>query len=109
MEKSYELTLKIYKVTANFPKSEQYGLSAQMKRAAVSIPSNIAEGYYRQHTNEYIQFLSIAYGSLAEIETQTLLSKDLNLIHEKDFLEIESAQQEIGKMLFSLIRSLKNK
>jgi len=69
-QKSYKLVLEIYKMTKGFPKTEIYGLSQQMRKASVSIPSNIAEGYGRKHKAEYKQFLSIAYGSLLELETQ---------------------------------------
>lgn len=76
-QKSYKLVLDIYKITSNFPRTEIYGLSQQMRKAAVSIPSNIAGGYGRTHKAEYRQFLSIAYGSLMEVETQYLLAVDL--------------------------------
>ena len=69
-QRSYQLVKESYKITANFPKEELYGLSQQMRRCAVSIPSNIAEGYGRQYSKEYKQFLSMAYGSLCEFETQ---------------------------------------
>ena len=68
-QKAYRLVLEIYKITKDFPKYEMYGLAQQMRRAAVSIPSNIAEGYGRKHKAEYRQFLSVAYGSLLELET----------------------------------------
>ncbi|MFA6450845.1 MAG: four helix bundle protein [bacterium] len=76
-QKSYHLCLDVYKITKTFPKEEMYGIVSQMRRAAVSIPSNIAEGYARKNRTEYIQFLRIACGSLAELETQLSLSKDL--------------------------------
>jgi len=69
-QKAYQLVLEIYKTTKDFPKSETFGLAHQMRRAAVTIPSNIAEGYNRKNRVEYHQFLSVAYGSLAELETQ---------------------------------------
>lgn len=68
-QKAYRLVLEIYKITKDFPKYEMYGLAQQMRRAAVSIPSNIAEGYGRKHKAEYRQFLPVAYGSLLELET----------------------------------------
>ena len=77
-QKSYKLCLEVYKVTDGFPNGEVYGLVPQMRRAAVSIPSNIAEGYRRKSRKEYIQFLRVALGSLAELETQISLSKDLD-------------------------------
>ena len=76
-QKSYRLVLEVYKITEGFPKTETYGLSQQIRKAAVSIPSNIAEGYGRKHKAEYNQFLSIAYGSLLEVETQYSLAVDL--------------------------------
>ena len=72
-QKAYELALEVYKVTNKFPKEEAYGLVSQTRRAAISIPSNIAEGYRRGSRKEYIQFLNIAYGSAAELETQISL------------------------------------
>jgi four helix bundle protein len=71
-QKAYQLCLEIYKVTKNFPREERYGLTAQIRRAAVSIPSDIAEGYGRRTPGEYIQSLYIAYGSICELETQIL-------------------------------------
>ncbi|HQP91125.1 MAG TPA: four helix bundle protein, partial [Candidatus Omnitrophota bacterium] len=82
---SYQLALAIYEITKNFPKEEIYGLVSQMRRSSVSVPSNIAEGYSRKGRPEYVRFLSIAYGSLSELETQILLSKDLKYIDEEKF------------------------
>ncbi len=100
-QKSYRLVLEVYKITRDFPKSETYGLSQQMRRAAVSIPSNIAEGYGRKHKNEYNQFLSIAHGSLLELETQCLLSNDLKYTNECENVNI--LLKEVGKMLYRMI------
>lgn len=82
-QKAYRLVLEIYKATRDFPKFEIYSLTQQMRKAAISIPSNIAEGYGRKHKTEYHHFLSIAYGSLSELETQYLLSIDLGYIKKK--------------------------
>ena len=79
-QKAYALTLDVYKASNVFPKEEVYALSSQLRRAAVSVPSNIAEGYERTHRKKYLQFLSVAKGSLGEIETQLLLAKDLGYI-----------------------------
>jgi len=79
-QRSYQLCLEIYKITKRFPNGERYGLTSQIRRAAVSVPSNIAEGYGRKTTQEYIRFLYIAYGSNCEMETQILLSGDLDYI-----------------------------
>lgn len=108
-QKGYELTLQTYKITADFPKSESYGLTQQMRRAATSIPCNIAEGYMRGHSKEYLQFLCIAYGSAGEMETQLLLSKDLGFIDTENFDKVYYLEQVIAKMLFALIKSLKKK
>ena len=100
------LAKKIYALTALFKKEEIYGLTAQMRRAAVSIPSNIAEGAARNSTKEFIQFLYIALGSAAELETQWLLSQDLGLVKEK---ELNAHIESIRKMLLGLIRHLKGR
>ncbi len=100
-QKSYKLVLEIYKTTKNFPKFEDYGLSQQMRRASVSIPSNIAEGYGRKHNAEYKQFLSIAYGSLLELETQFLLATDLKYISGNQ--TIENLLKEVGSMLYRML------
>jgi four helix bundle protein len=108
-QKAYGLCLEIYKVTRDFPKEERYGLTSQIRRAGVSIPSNIAEGYGRKTTREYIQSLYIAYGSNCELETQILLSNDLGYVKDG---KIEELQQKIGdveRMLKGVIKSLENK
>ena len=87
-QKAYRLVLEIYKITKTFPKSETYGLTQQMRRAAISIPSNIAEEYGRKHKAEYQQFLSIAYASLLELETLYLLSLDLNYLNKNEIIKI---------------------
>jgi len=106
-KKAYELTLLIYKETEKFPKSEVFGLSSQLRRAAVSIASNIAEGYQRQHGGEYVQFLSIAFGSCAEVETQLLLCQDLHYLSENNSQILINLLTEVGKMLYALIAKIK--
>lgn len=101
-----ELVVQIYKLTQLFPKSEIYGLASQMQRAAVSIPSNIAEGYKRNHLPEYIQSLSIANGSGAELETQLELSKRLPHLSHLDYIKAESLLDEIMKMFTVLTSKL---
>ncbi len=103
-QKSIKLVKEIYKITSQFPKNELYGLTIQMKRAAISIPSNIAEGYLRKNLREYLQFLRIAYGSSAELETQLIIAKDLyqKINYEKG----ESLLEEVQKMLNVLIKNL---
>ena len=83
-EKSYNLCLKAYKITSAFPKDERFGLTSQIRRSAVSIPSNIAEGYGRKTTVDYVRMLYIAYGSTCELETQVLLAGDLGFIDKGD-------------------------
>lgn len=107
--KSMDLVLEIYKITENFPVSERYGLISQVRRAAIAIPSNIAEGYVRFHIKEYSQFINIAFASGAELETQLELSKKLNYIKENDYNRVISLLNEIMKMLNKLFRVLKNK
>ena len=104
-QKSYKLSLEIYKATKKFPSSEIYGLVSQMRRSAVSIPCNTAEGY-RRGRKEYVQFLRIAQGSCSELETQISLSKDLGFIDEAIFNSLYQMQEEISRLLTGLINSL---
>lgn len=106
-QKSIDLVERIYLITEKFPKSEIYGLSSQMRRSAVSIPSNIAEGQQRNGIKEYIQFLGVASGSVAELETQIIIVN--KLYPNLDFSHVNSLVIEIQKMLNALIKNLKNK
>jgi four helix bundle protein len=108
-QKTHELVLEIYKVTAKFPKSEMYGLSNQLKRAASSVPANIVEGQSRQTTKEYIQFLYNARGSLEEVRYFLFLSLKLNFLEEDTYKEVEDRYESASKMLNGLIKSLKAK
>ena len=108
-QKAYKLCLEVYKTTRNFPNEEKYGLSSQMRRAAVSIPSNISEGYGRKTTPDYIRSLYIAYGSNCELETQTLLSGDLAYVENEKLNSLLERISEVERMLKALIRSLENK
>ena len=102
--KGIELVRSIYTVTGKFPKHELYGLSSQMRRSAISIPSNVAEGFKRQHNKEYRQFLYIALGSCAELETQLTIAKELGYISsEKDLLD---KADHIGRMITNLLKRL---
>lgn len=105
-QKAYQLCLEIYRVTRKFPKEEIYGLTSQVRRSAVSIPSNIAEGYGRKTTREYIQSLYIAYGSNCELETQILSSGDLGFIGKEDLLGLQKEIGDVERMLKGLINSL---
>ena len=105
-KKAYELGLLVYQLTKNFPKDEQYGLTTQMRRAAISISGNIAEGYERQHRKEYIQFLMIARGSLGELETYLMFAWDLRYINQIEFDNADSKRREVGKLFHGLIKSL---
>jgi four helix bundle protein len=108
-QKSYELCLEIYRITAKFPKEEIYGLTSQIRRSAVSILSNIAEGYGRKTTADYIRMLYISYGSVCELETQILLAGDLDLIEKGVLDKLKEDIAEIERMLKAFIKSLENK
>jgi len=102
-QKSMLLVLSIYNETKSFPKEEVYALTSQIRRSAVSLPSNIAEGYGRNHSGDYVRFLQIASGSLYEFQTQLEISFQLGYISKEKFDEINSLSVEIEKMLSSLI------
>lgn len=103
-QKSISLAIQVYKLTDKFPRSELYALVDQMRRASVAIPSNIAEGFRRKGTKEYIQFICIALGSASELETQLIISQKIYQNH--DYTEIFLLLEEVAKMLFSLKRKL---
>lgn len=106
-KESISLVENIYRITKAFPKDEIYGLTSQIKRAAVSVPSNIAEGAARQGTKEFMQFLYIALGSLSEVETQLVIAEKLGFINKID--SIMEQIIDIKRMLFGLIKYLKGK
>jgi four helix bundle protein len=108
-QRSYQLCLEIYGITKSFPREELYGLTSQIRRSVVSVPSNIAEGYGRKTTPDYIRSLYIAYGSSCELETQILLSGDLGYIKDKNMKELLEKIGDVERMLKALIRSLENK
>lgn len=108
-KKSIELVTKIYSVTSDFPATELYGLTSQLRRASVSIASNIAEGKTRQSRNEYSRFLYIALGSVAEIETQIIVAKRLKYINDTHEADIMEYLDHIARMLRNLIKSLQGK
>ncbi len=105
-QKSMDLVVSVYQLLKSFPSDEKFGLTLQMKRAAVSIPSNIAEGYGRSHRKEYLHFLSIAKGSLMELETQLAIAGRLEFIQKDETLETWGLSQEVGKLLSKLMKSL---
>ena len=108
-QRAYRLCLGIYKLTKAFPKDEQYNLTSQIRRSAVSIPSNIAEGYGRRTTPDYIRSLYISYGSTCELETQIMLSGDLGYISEEGITKLQEDIREVERMLKALIKSLESK
>ena len=104
-----DVAVAIYRVTRDFPKHEQYGLISQMQRAAVSIPANIAEGHARSSTKDYLRFLAIAQGSIAELETQLLLARRLEYGDPESQSEVLASLDEVGRMLRGLQLALKRK
>lgn len=108
-QKSIELVKDVFILTDKFPKSEIYGIISQMRRAAVSVPSNIAEGYARGSRNELRQFYLVAYGSALELETQTIISKELKFAKEEDFVKVELLLNEVCRMLSTITRTLRSR
>jgi len=108
-QKSMLLVTEIYKLSKSFPKDESYGLTSQIRRCAVSIPSNIAEGYGRNSTSDYIRFLNIAVGSLYESQTDMEIALNLQYIDRHNFDKLYESSREIERMLSSLIRKLNNR
>ena len=105
-QEGVKLVEEIYELTRSFPPKEQYSLTSQIQRAAVSIPTNIAEGWGRGKTGEYVQFLRIARGSLMELETQLIISQRLNYIDQNTLSQFEENIEKIGKMINALIKNL---
>ncbi len=108
-QKAMDLVTEIYRATATFPAEERFGLSSQARRAAVSIPSNIAEGHGRKLTGAYINHLSIAYGSLMELETQVQIARRLSFIQDDRAAALLKQMDEISRMLTGLRKSLAEK
>jgi four helix bundle protein len=105
-QRAMDLVESVYKVTQTFPREELYGLTSQIRRAVVSIPSNIAEGQGRGPTKEFTHHLAIAYGSLCEVQTQLLIAKRLGLINEQSFQALFELSQEVARLTNGLINSL---
>lgn len=101
-QKSMDLVVMVYELTKDFPSSEVYGLISQMRRSAVSIPSNIAEGSKRKTRNDFLQFIAVAFGSGAELETQIEIAKRLQYGNKDTIIKIESLLTEVLKMLFAI-------
>ncbi len=108
-QKAYGLCLDVYRVTASFPAEERYGLVSQLRRAAVSVPSNIAQGYGRKTTGEYVQLLHVPYASLCELETQMLLAVDLGFLRSEQADSLRGVIGDVERLLKALIESLKRK
>lgn len=106
---SIDFVTEIYTITKGFPKEEQFGLTNQIRRAAVSIPSNIAEGAGRQSNKEFLHFLYISLGSVQEVDSQLLISLNLNYLTELENEVLVAKLNQISKMLFGLIKSVKEK
>ena len=105
-QKSIQLVELIYRLTKIFPKEEQFGLSSQMRRAAVSIPSNVAEGWSRRTRGDFAYFLRISSGSTSELETQLEIARRLSLVDDTGYNETDGLLSEISKMLNSMLRKL---
>lgn len=106
-QKSMTLVTKTYEITQLFPKEELFGLTSQIRRSAISIPSNIAEGYGRGSNKEYHRFLNISLSSLFEYQTQIEIAKNINYLNENDFNKLYENSRELEVMMASLIRKVK--
>ena len=105
-QRSVQLSVALYKLTSTFPREELYGLTSQLRRAGVSVASNIAEGYARMSTGEYKQFLGNARGSNSEIQTQLIIARELGYGSQTLFEQSEGLSNEVGKMLAAVLRNL---
>lgn len=103
---AHQLVLKVYKATSTFPSSERYGIVAQLRRAAIAVPTNIVEGNARRHAREYAQFCTISRASATEVKYLLRLSMDLSLLSREAHDPLSEGYDQVGKMLFSLIRKL---
>jgi len=106
-QKGVSLSIEVYKFTEQFPRSEKFGLTAQIRRATVSVPANIAEGWGRGSTREYVQFLLVARGSIFELETHLIIGQKLGFLKESQLGQLLQATQAIGRMLNGLILALR--
>ena len=108
-QKSMALVKRVYSLSKEFPSDERFGLTRQIRRAAVSVPSNIAEGQDRDSTKEFIHHLSIAYGSLMEVETQILIGQDLGYLRNEAVSTLLAESAEAGRIINGLMRSLRRR
>jgi four helix bundle protein len=108
-KKSIELAEQVYRLSAKFPAEERFGLTSQIRRAAVSVAANIAEGAEREGTREFLQFLGIASGSLAEVETFLVLAEKLDMVTPEETSPVQAQAATVGRMLNGLKRSLRSK
>lgn len=108
-QKAIELVTEVYSISKTFPTEEKFGIVNQLNRAVVSIPSNIAEGWGRESSKNYLQFLRISRGSLMEVETLILISKNLNYLNEEKFKSISDKIEETGKILQGLIKGVQQR
>lgn len=106
---SVEIVTKVYEYTKVFPSDERFGLTSQIRRAAVSVPANIAEGAARQHNKEFLQFLFVAQGSTSELETEILIAENLGYLDEGRYLELHDEINTIARMLVGLTNHLKTR
>ena len=108
-KEAHLLAIEIYRITKSFPKEEMFGLTNQMRRAAVSIGSNIAEGFSRNTLKDKAQFYAIAKGSATELESQLLLSKDISYVSNDDFTQVSRSIEQVGRLITGLVKYLHNK
>jgi four helix bundle protein len=108
-KRSVDLVTRIYGVTKSFPSDERFGLTSQIRRAAVSIPANIAEGAARQSTKEFLQFISIAQGSSSELETELLIAVNLEYLTRADFEEVMIEIDSVARMMIGLAKHLRSR
>jgi four helix bundle protein len=106
-KKAVDAVVEVYRVTESFPKEEKFGLTSQVRRAAVSIPINIAEGAARRSSKEFVYFLSNAQGSTSEVETELLIANRLDFLGDSQFVELSDRYDDIGRMLTGLARHVK--
>lgn len=108
-QKSIHLVKAIYSLTGKWPATEQFGLTSQIRRAAVSVPSNIAEGHGRRSQREFAKYLNIAHGSLMEVETQLVIASELNYLNKSELDNCLAITSEIGRMIFGVLNSISGK